>query len=432
MKSRVGFAVSIGLNFGLLGAFVVLWMNPPQIDQPVTDNLVVFNPDAVPDDTNGRVQINYRSRPDFRFPTNQLPQITWRAIESADYRRYILNLRAIKCPEKTIQDIIVADVNDLFAGRWKEMLTKHAQEFRYWQTGQGLPGYPDESLERQAAALDRERRELLRELLELEVKDSIAQFTAVNPSELALLFLPEERRQLVLAAQEEFNRAQNALLANPSSAENFEAELGALRDAHERRLAGLMSPEERLRYEMSTSSLAMNLRLELAGFEPTEEEFRQIYEARKRQQLEVEVAQVVLGAQIVAQEAAEAEARALQQQVVEAQSTLLEQLGPQRYAQLQRTADPHYQTLMRVSRVNEVSPITANRVYEFQQVAQVEADRVRADQSLSLEQREVALNGIRAETERTINQNLGDAALRAFRQWNERQELERNSVAAGR
>src|SRR5436190_6926071 len=42
---------------------------------------------------------------------------TWSEVESPDYHRYILNLRRAGCPEKTIRDIIVADVNDLYAER---------------------------------------------------------------------------------------------------------------------------------------------------------------------------------------------------------------------------------------------------------------------------------------------------------------------------
>src|ERR1051326_5188840 len=40
---------------------------------------------------------------------------SWREVESADYPTYIANLRDIGCPEQTIRDIIIADVNALYA-----------------------------------------------------------------------------------------------------------------------------------------------------------------------------------------------------------------------------------------------------------------------------------------------------------------------------
>src|SRR5437868_1476460 len=41
----------------------------------------------------------------------------WQELESPDYLTYVGNLRSIGCPEPTIHDIIVADVNLLYA--WK-------------------------------------------------------------------------------------------------------------------------------------------------------------------------------------------------------------------------------------------------------------------------------------------------------------------------
>src|ERR1700719_942751 len=40
---------------------------------------------------------------------------SWREVESNDYPTYIANLRDIGCPEQTIRDIIIADVNALYA-----------------------------------------------------------------------------------------------------------------------------------------------------------------------------------------------------------------------------------------------------------------------------------------------------------------------------
>src|SRR5260370_37442449 len=57
---------------------------------------------------------------------------TWDEIESADFPTYITKLRAIGCPEATIRDIIVADVNQLFARRRAtEVITA---EQKWWQS----------------------------------------------------------------------------------------------------------------------------------------------------------------------------------------------------------------------------------------------------------------------------------------------------------
>src|SRR5258706_6363078 len=56
---------------------------------------------------------------------------TWREAESADYPEYVANLRDIGCPEQTIRDIIIADVNALYARkRATELVTTDHQSWR--------------------------------------------------------------------------------------------------------------------------------------------------------------------------------------------------------------------------------------------------------------------------------------------------------------
>src|SRR5437867_12387881 len=45
-------------------------------------------------------------------------RFAWSEVESADFKQYMANLRGIGCPEETIRDLIVAEVNKLFAPRF--------------------------------------------------------------------------------------------------------------------------------------------------------------------------------------------------------------------------------------------------------------------------------------------------------------------------
>jgi len=57
----------------------------------------------------------------------------WRQLESSDYPSYVANLRAIKCPEQTVRDIVTADVAGLFDRKRKEMGgTGGNQETEHW------------------------------------------------------------------------------------------------------------------------------------------------------------------------------------------------------------------------------------------------------------------------------------------------------------
>src|ERR1041385_4224926 len=86
---------------------------------------------------------------------------SWREVESDDYPTYVANLHDIGCPEQTIRDIIIADVNSLYSRRRSlEILTPEQQ---WWRPE------PDSNVvqaaSEKAKALDDERRGLLAKLL---------------------------------------------------------------------------------------------------------------------------------------------------------------------------------------------------------------------------------------------------------------------------
>lgn len=59
-------------------------------------------------------------------------EFDWSQIESADYPTYVANLRKIGCPEQTLRDIIVADVDTLYAprrARLEQMLSNGGSSF---------------------------------------------------------------------------------------------------------------------------------------------------------------------------------------------------------------------------------------------------------------------------------------------------------------
>src|SRR5207247_3949875 len=86
---------------------------------------------------------------------------SWREVESDDYPTYIANLRDIGCPEQTIRDIIIADVNALYSRRRAlEIVTAEQQ---WWRPE------PDSNVVQVATektrVLEDERRALLARLL---------------------------------------------------------------------------------------------------------------------------------------------------------------------------------------------------------------------------------------------------------------------------
>src|SRR5262249_15991041 len=86
---------------------------------------------------------------------------SWQQVESDDYPSYVANLRDIGCPEQTIRDIIIADVNAVYAR--KRATDVMISDQQWWRAE------PDTNGTQAAAArlreLDEERRTLLTQLL---------------------------------------------------------------------------------------------------------------------------------------------------------------------------------------------------------------------------------------------------------------------------
>src|SRR5262249_15215393 len=86
---------------------------------------------------------------------------SWQEVESPDYPTYITNLRNIGCPEQTIRDIIIADINGLFARRRAMELVTPDQQ---WWRSEPDTNVLQVALEK-SRALEEERRGLLTRLL---------------------------------------------------------------------------------------------------------------------------------------------------------------------------------------------------------------------------------------------------------------------------
>ena len=100
--------ISIFLNCALTGCLAFLLLNGrparPRAEAPAEAE----NPPPVAE---GAMPAHGAS------PLAEVRPFHWSQIESADYRTYIANLRAIGCPEQTIHDLVKADVDSLYASR---------------------------------------------------------------------------------------------------------------------------------------------------------------------------------------------------------------------------------------------------------------------------------------------------------------------------
>lgn len=344
-------------------------------------------------------------------------KFTWRMVESSDYRQFIDNLRDIGCPEETIGDIITADINKLFEAQKKELL-ENREPFKYWETGRpAMTAMIDPNLLKQMQELDRERRQVLKALLGEDTSPPPKLFDSTDPMQHLLAFLPEEKQNKVMAAYQQHQiKTMEAMDGNRSEDPGDLERMAELQKALVEEIAGLLSPEELERYQLHMSQTAMNMRMELDGFNPTEEEFQEIFKVRKEFEDEYSPYSAYgygSGVNDDEEEQKRIEQREAARQEMEIQ--LRELLGEERYAEYKRVQDWEFKQLARIADRQGLKEEAAVQAYGMKQLAVQQANQLR-NKSLEEEQKRRALEQIRAETEIALQRVLGEEGYQAMLQ----------------
>ena len=329
----------------------------------------------------------------------------WSEVESPDYEKYIANLRDIGCPEPTIRDIIVADVNQLYARkRATEVITVEQQ---WWRSE------PDPEVEQAATArleaMDQERRDLLDRLLgPVWDLDDTALLAFLEPRATVALdgpVLGELAPDLKLKVREVVAREQDKTRAyvaqmNREGRPLDPAELARIQQQTRTELAGVLSTvqmeEYLLRYSENAQGLRTQLR-ELGHFEASPAEFRALF--RALDPLEQQIRLYYSGGD----DASGRSRVALEAQMDQALKNVL---SPERYELYRRLQDPSFRYAMDVAGASE-NPKAVNTIYQVAQETVAERQRVETDAQLTPAQKELRLKEIELEQLRANLTALG-------------------------
>ncbi|MSU61850.1 MAG: hypothetical protein EXS31_05550 [Pedosphaera sp.] len=327
---------------------------------------------------------------------------TWDEIESGDFKDYIANLRRIGCPEETVRDIIVAEVNAMFERRrGEEIITPEQQWWRIVPD----PAVAEAEAE-QLDALEGERRSMLTELLgpnwDTSKASQFADFNAYLDGPI-LGKLPPETKEAIRLAEARATQARAAYLAR-RSAEGKEpepAELDRLQRETLQELTKILKPEPLEEYRLRYSDLAKSLRNETFGLGLGPEDFRKIFRARDA--LDEEVRQHYAGA-----DARSAQAR--QELDRKRDDAIKEAIGEDRYRLYRISQDPLFRQAQAVAEEVGAQPETVLRLYELNHAADQERLRLRNDARMTTEQRTAAVERMALERENALRKILGDDA----------------------
>lgn len=409
MKTRSLLLLSLLLNAVLAGVVVWAWGNRCPANAPAG---------GMPQLTNRPLRVQW-------VAVEAAPQVVevaqsfhWREVESTDYRVYLQHLRAIGCPERTVREIIVVDVNQLFVERLRELF--RSLHLNFWQIAPRADQAQEEfkPYEKAIEALRAEREAVFEALfddsdpLDYDSDSDRAEAEAAEQARWAQLldFLPVETQERVRSLDRQQHQAKAELwkadheLSKEERAERKQRE-HELTAEHDRQLAALLSPEELAEYRLRTSS-AVNLRDKLKRVQFAEEEIRAIAALQNEREK--------LLAALPGNTPETRQRRKEIQQQTEAQ--LKETLGETHYADYQRANDHRFEQISRVVERHGLTDARAREVYAMVQSAEAQATALRNDSARSPEDQQALLQAIRMETERSCKEALGADAFTTLTQ----------------
>lgn len=340
-------------------------------------------------------------------------ELKWAQLESEDYHTYIARLRAIGCPEQTIRDLIIADLDKTLAPELQSLYGRRP-ELKYWHPEEEeLANDTDpRELAKKERAIDQRKRAIIRELVNVDlIRERQRAQGQADFYERRLAFLPEDRRDQVRQLTERFDEAEQKIRekeldeAEPLDAAE-RAQLRALRQQRESELNALLSPEEKEQYELWLSPTANSVRHALYGMNASEQEFQTIYQARKTFEERWGRRDPDL---------LDAASRAERQQAqAHMEESIRGRLGEERYAEFKRGEDEDFHRLSAVVTRYKLPREKAAEVYGYKKVAADYRAQVRQNPQLSLQQQEEATRAIREETEAAVKGVLGEKAFRYY------------------
>ncbi len=328
----------------------------------------------------------------------------WTQLESEDYPTYIRRLRAIGCPEETIRDIVIADVQKLMSPRFMELRRHHGPR-EYWKPEERELEDPLAYIESAGKRLDIDFqiRDILHALLGI---DLVAERADASGEEdrygQRLDFLPTDLRVEVRKVLERHNRTEAALrerawAENASLTAEDEAALRQLQQRREAEVKALLSPEDFRRYELQLSPTAYAVRDSFFGMEPTEQEYLAVFDIQKdfsRKHPD----------DTVANPAAEAEL----------QLKLQTALGRERYQEYLRAQDEDFRAMSVAAVRNGLPRERASQCYAVKQATLDAIRQLQSTADIPESQRQAVIQSIAAEARQTMTILMGEKALNHF------------------
>jgi len=404
MRSGLTLALSLALTGALLGMNIVL--HRIRLAAPAAD------PERKLTVTTKRLVRNLPPPPAAPVATNP-PPFQWSALESPDYATYAANLRAIGCPERTLRDILLPDIEKLYDEQRRQIENEPGDHF--WETADQRDARQRQH-DAKLRSLEIEKRALIRQLLGADWSFKAMKELRGDGFAAALMEL--------LAGYMDLRGTEHMFMTHQLAEDDAKAfqtategiyldedlpKLQAVRDRFEADLARGLAPTE-------LEELRLRIAL-LAG-----EDFR-----HDRRNNGVPVS----GAELREIAKLRADTKDVWAEVLNVEDTLITEelktkadaaftellrrfLGPERFADAERAKDDFFRELHRSTENQGLTKAALVEAYEARRAAQRQADEIRSDAELSNAERAALLAALRAQTAQVLSRSLGPVGYTAY------------------
>src|SRR5882672_1035638 len=172
-------------------------------------------------------------------------RFNWRMIESSNYEEYVANLRAIGCPERTVRDIIVAEVQKTYAAKSAAV----PLDVKFWSCGAERQA-AERGREERRSELGAESRALLQRLIGIDYATQDGERSAALETQAIFRFffgpLPDQVMERASLALERGSHLGSEILDRPKGIllPVEKEQLSALRQQTVASVHQLLSPEQ--------------------------------------------------------------------------------------------------------------------------------------------------------------------------------------------
>lgn len=409
MNARSILIVSLGLNLVLAGWAVSRWQRPAA---PAGSSQSGANSQAAPEAKSLPIWRTLRTNV-LEVVTNHVdtPGFQWSQIETNDFEAYAANLRGVGCPEHVVRQMLMAEIEEVYADRGAE-----AEKYtEFWET--------ESQRDARRLAVLRERRRL-----DIEKRALIARILGVTWSVKAFEeYVKHEEAAIFLGCLSDDGalRLADAMMRVDGEKDLFRAETkGIVIDVEEPRLESLIAELRRRMVEAVSPAEAEEMLLRVAdmasgflsgdrfaGLSINGDELRRIAAITARHQ---DLVDLMLRHELDSARKGPDIDDLIGKLPSEALPEIRQLIGPERSAALERSMDKDFREFVRIARKAELPVENAIKVYDISRAAVAAAREVKTMEGLDVAQRNASLEALKRETESAIRQVVGENALKDF------------------